>query len=138
MNLSYDTEQIIVRDSAEKFLSSRCDYALYRKIAQGDGWDAALWAEFAALGWLGLPFAEEEGGVGAGPVEVAILMEAFGRHLVLAPYLASIVLGGGIVAKIGDAAQRGALLAPLIAGKFCLAFAVGDGDEPVTARRTAH
>ena len=138
MNLSYDTEQIILRDSAEKFLSRRCSYASFQKVAQGAGWDSDLWSEFAELGWLGVPFAEEDGGIGAGPVEVAILMEAFGRHLVLAPYLSSIVLGGGIVAKLGDAGQRRALLGPVIEGKSCLAFAPGESDEPVEARKTAN
>src|SRR5579863_9696995 len=109
MDLSYDTEQIILRDSADKFLSGRCSYPLYRKDADGEGWNPALWSDFAALGWLGLPFAEADGGVGAGPVEIAILMEAFAKHLVLAPYLATVVLGGGIVARLGDAAQRHAL-----------------------------
>jgi alkylation response protein AidB-like acyl-CoA dehydrogenase len=137
MNLSYDTEQIILADSAEKFLSSRCSYASFQKIAQGAGWDSELWSEFAALGWLGVPFAEADGGIGAGPVEVAILMEAFGRHLVLAPYLSSIVLGGGIVAKLGTAGQRRALLGPVIEGKSRLAFAPGDSDPPMEARKTA-
>jgi hypothetical protein len=137
MDLSYDTEQIILRDGADKFLSSRCSYALYRKHADGEGWSPALWSEFAELGWLGLLFAERDGGVGAGPVEVAILMEAFAKHLVLAPYLATIVLGGGIVAKLGDAAQRQALLRPVIAGKSRLAFAVADRGEPTEAKKTA-
>jgi alkylation response protein AidB-like acyl-CoA dehydrogenase len=137
MDLSYDTEQIILRDSAEKFLAARCDYALYRKIAGGEGWSPELWSEYAGLGWLGLPFAEEDGGVGAGPVEVAILMEAFAKHLVLAPYLPTVVLGGGVVAKLADAAQRQALLGPVIEGKSRLAFAVSDRAEPTEAKKTA-
>jgi hypothetical protein len=137
MDLSYDTEQVILRDSADKFLSSRCDYALYQTHASGDGWSPTLWSEFAALGWLGLPFAEADGGVGAGPVEIAILMEAFAKYLVLAPYLPTIVLGGGIVAKLAGADQRQALLGPVIAGKSRLAFAVADRGEPTEAKRTA-
>ena len=137
MDLSYDTEQIILRDSAEKFLTARCDYTLYRKIAGGEGWSPELWSEFAGLGWLGLPFAEEDGGVGAGPVEIAILMEAFAKHLVLAPYLPTVVLGGGIVAKLADADQRRGLLGPVIEGKSRLAFAVSDRAEPTEAKKTA-
>jgi alkylation response protein AidB-like acyl-CoA dehydrogenase len=137
MDLSYDTEQVILRDSAEKFLSSRCSYALYRKLADGEGWSPELWSEFAGLGWLGLPFGEEDGGVGAGAVEVAILMEAFAKHLVLAPYLSGIVLGGGIVAKLADADQRQVLLGPVIEGKSRLAFAVTDRAAPTAAKKTA-
>jgi alkylation response protein AidB-like acyl-CoA dehydrogenase len=137
MDLSYSTEQIILHDSADKFLSSHCNYALYQKIADGEGWSPALWSEFAALGWLGLPFAEGDGGFGAGPVESAILMEAFGKHLVLAPYLPTIVLGGGVVAKLADADQRQALLGPVIDGKSRLAFAVADRAEATQATKTA-
>jgi hypothetical protein len=138
MDLSYDTEQIILRDSAEKFLSSHCSYALYQKIANAEGWSPELWSEFAALGWLGLPFAEEDGGVGAGVVEIAILMEAFAKHLVLAPYLSTVVLGGGIVAKLADTDQRRALLVPVIEGALRLAFAVADHAEPTSATKTAN
>jgi alkylation response protein AidB-like acyl-CoA dehydrogenase len=136
MNLSYDVEQVILRDSAAKFLSNRCDYALYQKTAQGAGWDPALWAEFAALGWLGLPFAEDDGGFGAGPVEIAIVMEAFGKHLVLSPYLSVIVLAGGIVSKLADANQRQKLLPPVIEGKSRLAFALMDRDKPMATTKT--
>ena len=137
MDLSYSSEQIILRDSADKFLSRHCNYALYQKIADGEGWSPALWSEFAALGWLGLPFAEGDGGFGAGPVESAILMEAFGKHLVLSPYLPTIVLGGGIVAKLADANQRQALLGPVIEGKSRLAFAIADCGKPMKAVKTA-
>jgi alkylation response protein AidB-like acyl-CoA dehydrogenase len=137
MDLSYDTEQIILRDSAERFLSSRCSYAVYQKIADNEGWRPDLWSEFASLGWLGLPFAEDDGGSGAGAVEIAILMEAFGKHLVLAPYLPTIVLGGGIVSKLADAHQRQALLGPVIEGTSCLALAVTDQGKPTEANKTA-
>jgi len=137
MDLSYDTEQTILRDSAEKFLSGRYDYRFFQKTAGSEtGWNADIWADFAELGWLGLPFAEEDGGFGAGAVEIAILMEAFGKSLVLEPYLATIVLGGGIVAKLGSAEQRQAILGPVIEGKSRLAFAVDDKDAPVAAKRS--
>lgn len=137
MDLSYDTEQIILRDSADKFLSSRCNYSLYQKYADAEGWSAELWSEFAELGWLGLPFAEDDGGSGAGAVEIAILMEAFGKHLVLAPYLPAIVLGGGIVAKLAYAHQRQALLGPVIEGRSRLALALADRAEETRATKTA-
>ncbi|HWE74728.1 MAG TPA: acyl-CoA dehydrogenase family protein [Stellaceae bacterium] len=137
MDLSYDTEQIILRDSVDKFLASHCGYALHQKTAAGAGWSPALWTEFAKLGWLGLPFAEDDGGVGASAVEVSILMEAFARHLVLAPYLSTIVLGGGIVAKLADADQRRTLLGPVIEGTSRLAFAIADRSEETRATRAA-
>jgi alkylation response protein AidB-like acyl-CoA dehydrogenase len=137
VNLQYDTEHVMLRDSAEKVLAERYDYRTFRKIADSEpGWSRDIWAEFARLGWLGLPFAPEDGGIGGGAVEIAILMEAFGKSLVVEPYLASVVLGGGIVAALGDTGQRGALLPPLIAGEARLAFAHADRGAPVTATKS--
>jgi alkylation response protein AidB-like acyl-CoA dehydrogenase len=137
MDLSYDTEQTILRDSAEKFLSGRYDYRTFQKISASEaGWSPEIWAEFVELGWLGLPFAEEDGGFGAGAVEVAILAESFGKSLVLEPYIPTIVLGGGIVAALGNADQRASILGPVIEGKSLLAFAVQDGDSPVVAKKS--
>ena len=136
MDLQYDTEQLILRESAEKFLASRYGYSVFRKISESeDGFSREMWSEFAALGWLGLPFAAEDGGSGGGAVELAILMEAFGRHLVVEPYLASVVLGGGLVARLGSAAERAALLLPLIEGRQLLAFAHEDEGAATSAER---
>jgi alkylation response protein AidB-like acyl-CoA dehydrogenase len=137
VDLQYDTEQLILRESAEKFLASHYGYSVFRKIAESEaGFSREMWSEFAGLGWLGLPFAAEDGGSGGGAVELAILMEAFGRHLVVEPYLASVVLGGGLVARLGSAAERAALLLPLIEGRQLLAFAhEGEGAATTAERR---
>ena len=138
MDLQYDTEQTILRDGAEKFLAGRYDYRTFQKTADSEaGWSPEFWNEIAELGWLGLPFADEDGGFGAGAVETAILMEAFGKNLVLEPYLPTIVLGGGIVAKLGAPSQRQELLGPVIEGKSRLAFAVQDQTKPTEAKKSA-
>ena len=111
MDLRYDTEQVILRDSADKFLGERYDYRTFQKIADSEaGWSPELWTQFADLGWFGLPFTTEDGGSGGGAVELSILMTAFGRHLVIEPYLATVVLGGGLVASLGSAAERSATM----------------------------
>ena len=70
---------------------------------------------------LGLPFAEAEGGSGGGAVETMIVMEAFGRGLVLEPYLAGVILGGGFLRGSGHA-----LIGSVIDGSARLAFAHGE------------
>jgi alkylation response protein AidB-like acyl-CoA dehydrogenase len=138
VDLRYDTEQVILRDSAEKFLGGRYDYRTFQRIADSEaGWSRELWSELAELGWLGLPFATEDGGSGGGAVELAILMEAFGRHLVIEPYLATVVLGGGLVASLGSAAERRAILPAVIKGDCRLAFAHEDRGAPTQAQRNA-
>jgi alkylation response protein AidB-like acyl-CoA dehydrogenase len=136
VDLRHDTEQIILRDSAEKFLGERHDYRSFQKIADSEaGWSPELWAELAALGWLGLPFAAEDGGSGGGAVELSILMEAFGRHLVIEPYLATVVLGGGLVASLGSAAERREILPAVMDGHRRLAFAHEDRGAATRAQR---
>jgi alkylation response protein AidB-like acyl-CoA dehydrogenase len=138
VDLRYDTEHELLRDSAEKFLAERYDYRTFQRISQSDaGWSREIWGEFAALGWLGLPFVPDDGGSGGGAVELAILMEAFGKHLVIEPYLATVVLGGGLVAALGSQSERRAMLPALTDGDCRLAFAHEDRGPPTQAQRTS-
>ena len=82
-----------------------------------------MWGQFAEMGLLGLPFAETVGGFGGGPVETMIVMETFGRGLVLEPFFATVVLGGGLLRRAGSAALQAALIPQVTAGKLKLAFA---------------
>ncbi|MBV8133407.1 MAG: acyl-CoA dehydrogenase family protein, partial [Alphaproteobacteria bacterium] len=77
-------------------------------------------------GLLGLPFAEEYGGFGGGPIEIMLVMEAFGRVLALEPYLATVVLGGTALRLAGSEAQQRAILPQVAEGKMTLAFAHGE------------
>jgi alkylation response protein AidB-like acyl-CoA dehydrogenase len=139
LNLQYDTEQVILRDSANAFLRDHYDYKTHRRLAASDaGMSPELWREFAQLGWLGLPVSTEDGGVGGGPVETAILMEAFGRFLVIEPYLETVLLGGGLISALGTAAERKALLEPVMEGKSLLAFAPDDQTAPIPATSPSH
>jgi alkylation response protein AidB-like acyl-CoA dehydrogenase len=138
VDLRFSAEQEILRSSAEKFLTERYDYRAFRNIVESeDGFSGEIWAAFAQLGWLGLPFAPDDGGSGGGAVELAILMEAFGKHLVVEPYLATVVLGGGLIAGLGSPAERRAMLPAVIEGRCRLAFAHEEQDAATQARRTA-
>ncbi|MCZ6831312.1 MAG: acyl-CoA dehydrogenase family protein [Gammaproteobacteria bacterium] len=82
----------------------------------------------AKLGWLALPFAEEDGGLGGSAMDVAVLMEEFGRGLVAEPYLVNIAVCGAFLGA-AEPAQREAFLPGLIAGvtQWAFAFAEPDG-----------
>jgi alkylation response protein AidB-like acyl-CoA dehydrogenase len=86
--------------------------------AEGD-----RWAAFAAMGWLGLPFAEEDGGYGGGAVDVGLLLQAFGAHLAAEPFVSSIVVGGHLLAALGSGEQRARLLPALMDGTARVALA---------------
>ena len=125
MDLSLSDEQKQLQESAERFAREKYTFENRRKIVATErGWLPENWAQFAELGWLGMSFSEEDGGYGGGPIETMIVMEQFGKGLVLEPFLPTVVLGGGMIARAGTAAQKEALLAPMIEGKkqFALAW----------------
>jgi pimeloyl-CoA dehydrogenase small subunit len=127
MDFTLNDEQRLLQESVRKFVAG--DYTFEQRRAYQkapDGFSRDNWRKFAELGLLGLPFAETEGGIGGTPIEMMIVMEEFGRGLVVEPYLASVVLAGGLIATAGNAAQRAALLPALINGEKRFAFAYGE------------
>jgi pimeloyl-CoA dehydrogenase small subunit len=124
MDFDLNDEQRLLKDSVERLISERYDFEQRKQFAQThDGWSREMWAQYAELGLLGLPFAEQYGGFGGGPTETMIVMEAFGRGLVLEPYLATVILGGGLLRHAGSEAQKSRLLPEIAEGKLRLAFA---------------
>jgi pimeloyl-CoA dehydrogenase small subunit len=124
MDFDLTEEQRLLKDSVDRLLADRYDFESRKKYRQTEeGWSRDLWAQYAELGLLALPFAEEHGGFGGGPVETMIVMESFGRALALEPYLATVVLGGGLLRRGAGEEQKGMLLPSIAAGELRLAFA---------------
>src|SRR6266446_8587068 len=95
MDFEFTDEQRLLRDSVDRLLADHYGFAQRRGyLAEPEGWSTALWSRYAEQGLLGLPFAEEYGGFGGSPIEIMLVMEAFGREVPLVPYLASVVLAG--------------------------------------------
>jgi pimeloyl-CoA dehydrogenase small subunit len=124
MDFELSDEQRLLRESIERLLADRYEFEARKRFAQDpSGFSEELWRQYAELGLLALPFAEDEGGIGGGPVETMIVMEAFGRALALEPYLATIVLGGGFLRLGASTATRAALIPEIASGALKLAFA---------------
>jgi pimeloyl-CoA dehydrogenase small subunit len=124
MDFDLTDDQRLLKDSVDRLIADRYSFEARKKLrAEKDGWSRAMWAQFAELGLLGLPFSEAHGGFGGGPADLAIVMEAFGAGLVVEPFLATVILGGGLVQRLGSTAQQDALLPEVAAGKLTLAFA---------------
>ena len=125
MNFEYDEEQEALRDSVRGLLGKAYgDFEQRRRtVATDPGYDEKTWRRLAELGVLGLPFAEEHGGMGAGPVEVSLVCEEVGRVLAPEPFLAAVVLAGGLVDAAGTDEQRTEVLGPLAEGDLVPAFA---------------
>ena len=124
MDFEFSDEQRLLKDSVERLIADRYGFEQRKKyMAEPDGFSAEIWAQYAELGLLGLPFPEAQGGFGGGPVETMIVMEAFGRGLILEPYFATVILGGGVLRHGATDAQREAILPAVANGKMKLALA---------------
>ena len=127
MDLSFTEEQSMLRDTVASFLSDKYDFDARRAIIGSEsGWKADYWKAFAEeLGILGAPFSEEMGGLGGGATENMIVMEEFGKALVIEPYLGTVVIGGGFLKHSGYAGAAD-LIGQIIEGKAVFAFAYAE------------
>ena len=118
MNFSFTDDQVLLKNSVRAALDEHCKSAHVRSmIEDGKGYGDALWGEMAKLGWLGLPFPEEQGGAGLGLVELCLVLEELGRAAYPGPYFASVVLGGLGLMLGGSAAQKEKWLSAIAAGQ---------------------
>ncbi len=143
MDFDLSDDQRLLADSVTRLMADRYGFEARKGfLKQPAGWSTDMWAQYAELGLLGVPFAEEHGGFGGGPVEVMLVMQEFGRALALEPYLATVVLGGTAIRLAGSAAQQAAILPAVAEGRTKLAFAHGErgarydlSDVQTTAKR---
>ena len=127
MDFDLNDDQRLLQDSVTRLLSDRYNFeSRKRYLQEPEGWSTELWSQYAELGLLGLPFAEEYGGFGGGPVEVMLVMQAFGRAIALEPFLSTVVLGGTAIKLAGSDAHKSDLLPQIGEGKLKLAFAHGE------------
>ena len=119
MDFSLNDIQRMLADTIDKFIDNDYDFESRQAYAASDlGYSAEVWRTFAELGWTAVPFSEDDGGIGGGPVEMMVVMERFGRGLIVEPYLANVVLAGGILKRVASAAQKQTCLHPMIAGEL--------------------
>jgi alkylation response protein AidB-like acyl-CoA dehydrogenase len=126
MDFSFSEDQNLLRDSVRKFIQKDYEFDKRRALLSSElGFSREHWRSFAELGWTALPFSEADGGLGGSAVDTMIVLEEFGKGLVLEPYLASVVFAGGVLRRAGDA-QRGKLLPGIIGGESIAAVAYAE------------
>lgn len=124
MDFDLSEEQRLLKESVDGLLTGSYSFEQRNKYLKENGsWSRAIWNRLAEQGLLGLPFAEVDGGFGAGDVETSIVMEALGRALVVEPYLPTVVIGGGFLRRAGSEAQKAKYIPSIIDGSNTFAFA---------------
>jgi alkylation response protein AidB-like acyl-CoA dehydrogenase len=124
MDIQFTEEQELLRSSVQRMLRDQYSFEARRKIVAGEaGWSRRQWRAFAELGLLAAPFSEESGGLGGGPLSTMIVAQEFGRHLVVEPYVETVVLAGGLIEHAGTKEQKQAFIPDIIAGQKIWALA---------------
>ena len=119
MNFEYNEEQQLLKESIERWAQDNYSFEQRNVAAKSDaGFSDANWSTFAELGWLSVPFAEEDGGFGGGVIDLAAIMEEFGKAIVVEPVFTNLVLFGGLVSAAASSEQKATLLEPLIGGEL--------------------
>ena len=127
MNFELSEEQKMIQQSVERFVQENYDLTNRVKISSEDpGYSKEYWGSMADLGWLGLAFDEEDGGFGGNQIDTLVLMEQFGKGLVLEPFLANIVLGGGIIKRAASSAIKESIIPSLMEGKLQITLAYAE------------
>ena len=143
MDFSYSEEQQMLQDSIAKFVQNDYDFDSRMKLVKSEtGYSEENWKLFAELGWLMVPFSEADGGLGGSATDLMVVMEEFGKGIVIEPFLATAVMGGGLVAAAGSDEQKAELIGGIMEGGLQMAFAYAEpqsrynlADVATTARK---
>ena len=123
MNFNLSEEQNMLKDSVARFVRDEYDFDSRRANAASDlGFNPKNWQTFAELGWLSIPFDEAHGGFGGGATDVMAVMEEMGKGLVVEPFIATVLMFGGLLNKSGNAALQDANIEKIIDGSLQGAF----------------
>jgi len=131
MDFELTDEQRLLAESVNRFVAERYDFETrLHALRQQQGWSREVWQGLAELGVFAMPFAEEDGGFGGGGVETMLVMEALGKGLLVEPYLATVILAGGALRRVGSAEQKAERIAAIAGGERLMALAHSEAGMP--------
>lgn len=141
MNFELTEEQNMMVDAVKRFVDKDSPITRFRQQRTTEvGWEPKVWKAMADQGWLAVGFPADQGGYDGGFIDIALILEQFGRGLVPEPYIASVVLAGGLLSRLGTREQVEKFLAPMLEGNSTLAFAYAERQgryEPADCETTA-
>lgn len=136
MDFNFSEEQQQLSDTLQRFVARDYGFAKRRTILDSsDGWSREVWQSLADLGALAINVPEKHGGLGFGPVETLLAMNAFGAALLVEPYLSSAVISTSLLSEIAEASLKAELLPKLASGEN---IAVLAHFEPASRFSVAH
>lgn len=142
MAMVLSEEQQLLKDSAREFVKSKTPISSLRKLRDDEdatGFDKTLWKEMADMGWAGIIFPEEFGGLDFGYQGLGIVLEETGRTLAASPLVSTVLTCGTAVMLGGSDEQKADILPKIAAGDHIMALAVDEGPHhnPLTIKTNA-
>jgi alkylation response protein AidB-like acyl-CoA dehydrogenase len=124
MEFSLSQDHVALQDSVKRYLKEKYDWK-NRPSTTGnsEGFSRTHWATFAELGWFGAGFPEDVGGTNGSAIESSIILEQFGKSLVVEPYWSCIIFAGRLIEFCASQQHRHELLTPVIEGRLLIAVA---------------
>ena len=127
MDFTFNEEQSLIQDQVDQFVQKEYDWETRQSLSNSElGFGEDNWKKFAELGWLGISVSEDSGGFGGSAIESMLIMEAFGKGLVVEPFLETVIMAGGLIDDYGSDQQKSSFLEPAIAGEMHLALAYAE------------
>lgn len=127
MDFTFNEEQSLIQDQVDQFVQKEYDWETRQSLSNSElGFGEDNWKKFAELGWLGISVSEDSGGFGGSAIESMLIMEAFGKGLVVEPFLETVIMAGGLIDEHGSDQQKSSFLEPAIAGEMHLALAYAE------------
>ena len=127
MDFTFNEEQTLIQDQVDQFVQKEYDWETRQSLSNSDlGFGESNWQKFAELGWLGISVSEDSGGFGGSAIESMLIMEAFGKGLVVEPFLETMIMAGSLIDVHGSDEQKSSVLEPAISGEMHLALAYAE------------
>ena len=127
MDFTFNEEQTLIQDQVDQFVQKEYDWETRQSLSNSDlGFGESNWQKFAELGWLGISVSEDSGGFGGSAIESMLIMEAFGKGLVVEPFLETMIMAGSLIDDYGSDEQKSSILEPAISGEMHLALAYAE------------
>ena len=127
MDFTFNEEQSLIQDQVDQFVQKEYDWETRQALSNSElGFGEDNWKKFAELGWLGISVSEDSGGFGGSAIESMLIMEAFGKGLVVEPFLETVIMAGGLIDDHGSDQQKSSFLEPTISGEMHLAVAYAE------------
>lgn len=127
MHFELTEEQTLLENMVTAFVRDDYNWETREKIVKTEeGWKPENWSKFAELGLLSVPFSEDHGGLGGTAVDSMVVMEQFGKGLVVEPFMPSILLSGNLISKLANESQANEIIPKIIEGESRYVFAYAE------------